>query len=272
MPQQEIGPPLSEEDAFKWFVECLRKYWPGNGPAYGYDVYVPQIAWAYMARVEKYGQQGTPQAVRRQEELFPPMAAAAWELSRQGVLRPGVKTANSQATPEGSAGAGYTITSFGKKWLAEPHPIFVPTEPGRFADLLEPYKSRFGPGFHERAQQAIRCYNAHAYLACCAMCGAAAESILLATAVAKRTKPEVEILREYQTGKGRGRLENLVVGQASKQVQEEFRGYKNLLKYWRDESAHGKVSNISEAEAYTSLALLLRYAMFVDDRWQELTT
>ncbi len=44
-----------------------------------------------------------------------------------------------------------------------------------------------------------------------------------------------------------------------------------LLKYWRDEAAHGKASNIKEEEAFTSLGLLLRFAMFMDNNWNELT-
>jgi len=46
----------------------------------------------------------------------------------------------------------------------------------------------------------------------------------------------------------------------------------NLLKYWRDESAHGIESKIQEEEAFTSLLLLLRFAQFADSRWQDLTT
>jgi hypothetical protein len=72
---------------------------------------------------------------------------------------------------------------------------FVSTEPQRFAQMLAPYIKRFGPGFHERAQEAVRCYGAHAYLAWCAMCGASAESILLAAAIAKRG--EQQVLKTY---------------------------------------------------------------------------
>ena len=51
----------------------------------------------------------------------------------------------------------------------------------------------------------------------------------------------------------------------------EFRGYTVLLKYWRDEAAHGKVSGISDNEAFTSLAYFLRFVQFADARWNELT-
>ena len=38
-----------------------------------------------------------------------------------------------------------------------------------------------------------------------------------------------------------------------------------LLKYWRDEAAHGPASNISEAEAFTSPMLLMRLARYADE-------
>jgi hypothetical protein len=136
--------------------------------------------------------------------------------------------------------------------------------------MLKTYRKKYGPGFYERAQEAIRCYGAHAYLACCAMCGASAESIILATAIAKDN--EENILKIYSTASGRSRIENLLVGKARKQIQNEYKGYTSLLKYWRDEAAHGQFSGIKDNEAYTSLALLLRLATFVNDNWIELTS
>jgi len=156
-------------------------------------------------------------------------------------------------------------------WITEgDEELFVPTEPERFAEMLAPFKVRFGPGFHERAQQAIRCYGARAYLACCAMCGVAAESILLATAIAK-SGDEKEVLRTYAAAKGRTRVEDQVIGQASDHLKREFRGLTELVKYWRDEAAHGRASAISDNVAYTSLAVLLRYAMFIHQNWGEFT-
>jgi hypothetical protein len=148
---------------------------------------------------------------------------------------------------------------------------FVPTEPERFGEILEKYKSKYGAGFHERAQQAIRCYGAHAYLACCAMCGASAESIILAAAIAKE-KDEKGILKKYSSANGRRTIETILIGKARKQIQDDYKAYSTLLKYWRDEAAHGKASNINDNEAYTSLALLLRLAMFINDNWDELIT
>ena len=168
--------------------------------------------------------------------------------------------------------AGFSVTPFGRKWLAEEtQNIWVSTEPDRFAEMIAPLRDRFGQGFHSRSQEAVRCYGAHAYLACCTMCGAAAESILLATAIAK-TGDEQKVLAAYSTAKGRASVENMVIGQATDNLKREFQGLTSLLKYWRDAAAHGQASTISDNEAYTSLALLLRYGTFVSEKWQELTT
>jgi len=129
---------------------------------------------------------------------------------------------------------------------------------------------RFGPGFVERAQEAVAAYNAVAYMACCAMCGAAAESIILALAVEKKGA-EKPILDMYATAQGRGRVESFLLAGQSEPVRQEVQRYTMLLKYWRDSSAHGKAARIQEPEAYQSLALLLRFTLFARDRWDELT-
>ena len=144
-------------------------------------------------------------------------------------------------------------------------------EYGRFSQLLTSHSTRFGSGYHARSQEAVSCYRAHTYLACCAMCGAASESILLALAIGKVGNEE-QVLREYRTNTGRTKIERLLLAQQNSYIQQELPNYTSLLKYWRDDAAHGMNTNISEGEAFTSLILLLRFAQFADDRWDELTT
>lgn len=202
--------------------------------------------------------------------MMPMLYAAAWDLCRRGILRPGVEAFDAQATADGASGNGYSITPFGEQWLKEAESDdFVPTEPERFGQMLARHRRRFGPAFQERGQEAIRCYGAHAYLACCTMCGAAAESVLLSTASAK--SDEATVAAMYSTSGGRRRVENLLFGQARAELREECKGYLTLLKYWRDQAAHGRSSGITDNEAYTSLALLLRLAIFVEDNWDDLT-
>ncbi len=182
-----------------------------------------------------------------------------------------MKALGQQCTDEGSAGAGFSVTQAGRKWLKEAGQYdFVPIEPGRFSRLLDTFTPRFGAGFQERAQEAIRCYGANVYLACCAMCGAAAESILLAVAIAKDGDAD-KVDRMYLASGGRRRVEQLIIGQQAKPIQEEFVGYLSLLKYWRDAASHGRRSGIADNEAYTALAVLLRFAQFANDRWTDLT-
>jgi hypothetical protein len=102
------------------------------------------------------------------------------------------------------------------------------------------------------------------------MCGAAAESILLAVAIAK-SGDEAKTVAAYRASMGRQRTIDSVVGQARLAIAEPFRSAAQLLSYWRDEAAHGMASTISEPEAHNAVARLLRFAQFVTDNWNELT-
>jgi len=102
------------------------------------------------------------------------------------------------------------------------------------------------------------------------MCGAAAESMLLTLAIA-RVGDQQRVVEEYGRARGRSWLERQLLQGANAHVQRELPNYLELLKYWRDLAAHGAASAISEAEAFTSLVLLLRFAVFADERWDEIT-
>jgi hypothetical protein len=252
------------EDATKLLIELLRNPDHGSFGRYGYEIYLPPLLRTHF---RKQGIQDDEQEFYKLSSIF---YEAGWELCRRGILRPGIKSYGEQATPDGGAGNGYSITSFGRTWLRESNrDDFVPTEPERFGEILGKYKIKFGAGFHERAQQAIRCYGAHAYLACCVMCGASAESIVLSAAIAKE-KNETKVLKKYSSANGRHTIEKILIGKARKQLQDDYRAYSTLLKYWRDEASHGRASKIEDNEAYTSLALLLRLSMFINDNWDEL--
>jgi hypothetical protein len=56
---------------------------------------------------------------------------------------------------------GYSITPAGERWLAAADPLlYVPTDPARMAAMLAGISPKFGPGFGQRAEEAVRCYNA----------------------------------------------------------------------------------------------------------------
>lgn len=248
---------MRQEEALTIIVNWLGGR-PGSSELshFGYDLYLPNlIRWYLRSEPEQRDQFGEQRCL---DELFPIFADAAWELCIMGILRPGIRKRGAQVTDEGNGGSGFSVTNFGRAWLTKDRKdTSVPAEP-----------DRFGPGFHERAQQAARCYGAHAYAACCAMCGAAAESILLATAIAK-IGDEEKVLGAYASTDGGSRLENMVIGQAAQNLQREFHGLTELLKYWRDEVAHGRSSGISDNEAYTSLTILVRHAMFIHRNWSD---
>jgi hypothetical protein len=102
------------------------------------------------------------------------------------------------------------------------------------------------------------------------MCGAAAESILLAVAIAK-SGDEGVTLDIYKSSNGRRKIIDQIVAQARQAISEPFRSATGLLSYWRDEAAHGLASTISEIEAHEALARLLQFAQFATDNWEELT-
>ncbi len=81
-------------------------------------------------------------------------------------------------------------------------------------------------------------------------------------------KSETEGL--YKGAAGRSKVENKLFGQSK--LRGEATPYLMLLNYGRNDAAHGNASKITENEAYTSLILLLRFAVFVTDNWDELSS
>jgi hypothetical protein len=103
------------------------------------------------------------------------------------------------------------------------------------------------------------------------MCGAAAESALLALAIAK-TGSEERVLDTYEQRGGRYKVKDMIfVAGAPREWIRNFDAAFGLLLYWRDSAAHGQFVHISETEAYYSLGMLLRFANFLADSWTELT-
>ena len=185
------------------------------------------------------------------------------------VPRPGVRRLGEQATPDGASGNGFCLTTLGRRWIEQGAAAFVVAEHGRLGELFERLSARLGPGFLQRANEAIVCHAFGAYLACCAMCGAAAESILLSVAIA-RSGDEGTTLKTYKAANGRRSVTETIIGQSPRGIAEPFRSATGLLSYWRDDAAHGVKSTISEIEAHEALARLLRFAQFVTDNWDEL--
>lgn len=196
---------------------------------------------------------------------------AVWDLASRGILRP---IASPIGNPETSRLVGhlYALTGLGKAWLANvPNDVALPSEYGRFAQLLASFRSSFGDAYYLRSQEALRCYRAQCYLACCAMSGAAAESIFLALVTEKLGDAHL-VLTEYQRAKGRSWLLSNLEATQNSEVRRQLSLSADLLKYWRDSASHGAPSAIHEPEAFTALLILLRLAQFATDRWDELVS
>lgn len=218
-----------------------------------------------VARQEVGGQHGDHD--QRVWELLPFALEAAWELVRRGILRPG---SHRYPTVGNSDDSAFTLTRQGQAWMLNPESKILLLQPGALARTLAEYGSLYGDGYLQRANEAIKCRTAGAYLACCAMCGAAAESIVLALAIEKSGDEEA-VLKTYNSRSGRSSVLSGLVGQVVDPVRRRLLTYSELLSYWRDDAAHGVASNLGDAHAEEALERLLRLAQFADDHWKELT-
>jgi hypothetical protein len=101
------------------------------------------------------------------------------------------------------------------------------------------------------------------------VCGAAAESILLAIAIAK-VNDEALILREYRSANGRRRVTVRITGTLRPGLRDQLETFVRLLGHWRDEAGHGRDSGISEPQGNFALSQLVRFAQFADSEWDAL--
>jgi hypothetical protein len=182
----------------------------------------------------------------------------------------GRKLAKGSGNPVYELEECYTITAAGHEWLASATARYVPTAPGRYLAALKTPDTLPGPGFMQRAGEAAGCHLYENHLACCAMCGAAAESALLAIAIARTGGPD-RVEKEYRGFHGRKNVTKLIFGSTSTKLSNEFQSAFDLLSYWRDEAAHGGPSTISPVQSYDALDRLLRLAFFTWDNWESLT-
>ena len=204
----------------------------------------------------------------RRWELAPLALEAAWELVRRGILRPGL---TKYPTVGSGDGTEFALTQRGRAWIesADEQELMM-LQPGALAKTLAEYANLYGPGYLQRIGEAIKARNAQAHLACCAMSGAGAESILLSLAIAQHGDEET-VLKSYNSRSGRSSVIRALTGRAVETVRTRFVTYSEILHYWRDDAAHGVASTISDAHAEEALSRLLRLAQFSADHWSDLT-
>jgi hypothetical protein len=260
---------MEVEDAAAFIVDFIKNPRPADGyPTYGYEIYLSNVIAAYLIEVEKSTEHHTSlRGSGRAREISPTFYDAAWALCRRGVLRPGVMRLGGQS--DDGSGNGYSVTALGRAWIGQGLPDLVLFDPTRLGQLFGALSAHLGRGFLQRANEAARCHSLGVYLASCAMCGAAAESIVLSVAIAK-SGDEAAIMAKYRAANGRRKVIEGVIGTVRQALAEPFRSATALLAYWRDEAAHGVVSNISAIEAHEAIGRLLRFAQFAHDNWTEL--
>ncbi|WP_088344539.1 MULTISPECIES: hypothetical protein [Rhodomicrobium] len=233
------------------------------GSHYGYDIYAPTAArqWA-IAQSQHSGHWE-----RTAQEASGVFFEATWELCRRGVLRPGVRATSNQGVNDGG---GYCLTSHGESWLPEAEAAqFITLQPGALAAAFAGFRGRFGDAYHQRAQEALRCRSAEAWLAACAMIGAAAESLLLTLATVK-TGNEDSVLRAYSARDGRRATLNLIVAQAPRHISQALASGMALIAYWRDSAGPGQAAAVSPPETEQALRELLSLSQFASDHWSEI--
>jgi hypothetical protein len=236
----------------------------GQGQGHGGDLWIPHVVQGYwQSRSEHVPSENL------EDHHFQPFYDAAWELCRIGVIRPGEFAPRGWATDAGLfSGDTFSITKFGRAWLkdASQRPI---ADPGRLSEALQGFADRFGGGYAQRATEAVRTYRTGNYLAACVMSGAAAESILLALAIAK-VGDEAKVLLEYNTTGGRRRVTKRVSSNVSAVLATQLDASLQALGHWHDGAGHATMTTVSEIEAHIGLTDLLRLAQFAHDHWAEL--
>ncbi len=259
---------VQAEEAFEFLIQHLAKI-PANisraalvATRYAH-LYLPQV-------VEAFWRTRTPNVgtVDLSDAQFTVFYDAAWKLARIGVLRPGRVAPRNQEMAN-DFGDLWSLTTFGFRWLekASARPFI---DMSRMSEVLAGFVPLFGAGFGQRAVEAVGTYRTANYLASCSMAGAAAESILLAAAIAK-SGDEAKMLKMYEAAAGRTRVTGYVTGQATDSVKRQFEAALHILHYWRDDASHGQQTTITEVEAHSALSELLRLAQFASDRWNALT-
>jgi len=248
------------DEAIAVIIDMLLR---GGAQHHGYDLYPPQAARTHLERQRQIPHHERERVVR---DITPIFMDAAWELCRRGIVRPGVKNVGEQAVPED----GYSFTQGGRAALAAMDPAdLVVLQPSSLARTFAGLEPRFGDGFIQRSAEAIRCRNAEAWLGCCAMAGAAAESILLALAIAK-TNDAALVVRAYGQSGGRRRVLNMIVGGLDQHRRDTLTTFASIISLWRDEAAHGRATPLDTANADEALRQLLHMSQWVNREWANL--
>jgi hypothetical protein len=137
---------LSPADAEVLLVRLITERDYGIYGSDSYEISISGLVRGHIARaIQRPGDPPNTEVNELLQTLWP----VAWDFARRGILRPGVRKYPSYPNAD-ALGDGYAITPFGKIWLvAATKNDFLPTEPGRFAQMLAPFRKKFGITFHD---------------------------------------------------------------------------------------------------------------------------
>ena len=260
----------SEEDAYAWLAkllfDCFKLNRPMEQSEHCFDLYLPKVVDKFFK--VHWPNDGSHIPNPFKQTVYRAFFNATWQMCMRGLLRP--SAADQPYEYHRVAGDGFSFTERGFKWFSEGEIDSIILSTSRMDQLLGGFVGRYGDGYGERVHQAVLCHSARAFLACCAMCGAAAESILLAIAIEKE-QDEASVLAKYKASSGRRAIEKIIFDGKRDGFIAPFKSGLELLKHWRDESAHGTATGYDDVEATVALNHLLRFAQHVEDKWTELT-
>ena len=176
-----------------------------------------------------------------------------------GIVIPGSTNLEKRTQPDMY---GFSLTDFGKDWLSNRENTANPRRYGEFGNLLAEFDSTYGQFYAIRSQESLSCFRHGNHVACCAMAGACAETILF-TAYVKLVGDESKALKDMASSGGRGRVESALLGRLKEGQRLEIQTSMSIIKYWRDNSAHGLTGMVNQNEAYVALITLLNFAQAV---------
>lgn len=265
----------SEEEVYEWMIEFFQNllqpnsYSRDNRQLYNNDIYIPNLVADYLKSLGAGSSGANLYDLPESKILHPLFLNAAWEMCLRNILRPSPRTVESGNTV---VHGGFSFTAHGREWLLDPSTEFLLYSVAKLGRIFSEHQALYGEGFYERSHEALRCFSAKAYFGCAAMCGAAAESILLKLAIAK-LGDEKKALQIYHGKQGRKELKDKILELGSKPagIKNEVETGFTILAYWRDDAAHGSALKLDSTTANVAIQMLCLFSIACKKHWNALT-
>lgn len=261
----ELVQSIHTEECYSFFVGWLQqRLTRGHWDAGDYDFQVSQVFHDFLS-ARNLIPNGMWQTDFIHGWLSNKFQDVAWSLAVQGAIRPTRRTLLRTIVKDHVVD-GYSLTTDGQTWLTSESTDIFARGPQHLVKLLCEFESNFGSDYATRAREAANSLNARCYLACCAMCGAAAESILLCLST-EMLGSRAEAERIYYGKSGRDRLYKALTDQKAQGLQNTISSAFNILKHWRDESSHGASSSCGRDHAMEAIRILHSLAQTAKKDW-----